>query len=482
MRTAHLAATLLVAFAVAAASPVQAQETSPLATLQALESVLVDVADAVRPAVVTIDVLGSSATILGADGGGRFEPIEGLGAGVIIDHRGTILTNHHVVAGSERLDVTLFDGREFRALVIAADERSDVGLIRLLDPPKDLKVAPIGDSDEVRVGQFGIAFGAPMGYQRTMSVGHVSALHRTALGKIRGESRRIAGFEHLAIQDFIQIDTAINPGNSGGPLVNIAGEVIGINTAMMAAPGGGMGFAIPINLAVRISTELERDGEVTLGWLGVRAGDNNHSLDEAFGRSIGKGAAVQEIFEGSPAQRAGMQQDDVIIEMGGRPILSNDDLSSAELVLEVGAEIPITLWRLEREGDVLTHLTVVLAERPAELAPLTASRVAPTIDGKGFLVQAVGIALEPTTREINSRLGRRPGAGGVHVEQVSPGSLAAEAGLEAGDVLLEIDGTEVDAPEDVESTVRAATRDFLPLVVERKGEQKYLSLERPGTR
>jgi serine protease Do len=455
-------------------------DASSLETMLAMEEVLIDIAERVRPAVVTLDVQGSKADDIFAPT--SFSPIKGLGAGVIIDARGSVLTNHHVVEGAERIDVTLHDGRQYRAVVIAADAQSDVGLVRLLNPPDDLTVAGMGDSDGVRVGQFAIAIGAPMGFRRSMTVGHVSALHRANLGEV-APGVVATGFEALRIQDFIQVDTSINPGNSGGPLVDLRGDIIGINTAISAAPAGGVGFAVPINLALRIALELEESGTVTTGWLGVRPTDNSASIDETFGRKIGAGALLQEVYDGSPAHEAGLQVDDVVVEVAGRPVRSRADLISAETVSPVGEPLSVVFFRTEGQADVRKTLSVKLGPLPEEYK-VAMNRAAPTRDPASsgthtWMATDVGIALEPLDRRLNLDLGRKANARGVHVSAVAPGSPAAEAGLEPGDVLLDVNGDEVNSPSEVGVKLKSTSRDFVPLRVERAGEDKYLSIERP---
>ena len=470
---------LLVALGVLIAPGAAGAGESSLNMMLAMEEVLVDISDRIRPTVVTLDVQGSKADDIFAPT--SFSPVEGLGAGVLIDARGSVLTNHHVVDGAERIDVTLHDGRQYKAVVIAADAQSDVGLVRLLDPPDDLPVATIGDSDGLRVGQFAIAIGAPMGFRRSLTVGHVSALHRSSLGEIR-PGIVAPGFEALRIQDFIQVDTAINPGNSGGPLVDLRGDVIGINTAISAAPAGGVGFAIPINLAIRVATELEEEGTVTTGWLGVRPTDNNPSLDEAFGREIGAGALLQEVFDDSPARAAGLQVDDVVVEVAGRAIRGRADLISAITVSPMGQPLSVVVFRTDGLSEVRKTLEVELVPRPEE-HKVAVMEAAPTVGAElsadPWIASELGLGLEALDRGLNLKLGRKANARGVHVRAVAPGSLAAQAGLAPGDVLLDVNGDEVSSPDDVASQLRSTSRDFVPLRVERGGEDKYLSIERP---
>jgi len=466
-----------------------AAPADPLQTVRALESVLVGVTEAVRPSVVLLEVHGSS--LAGErlpPGAERFFPVDGLGSGVIIDSEGTILTNHHVVHGADRVDVILFDGRNFRAEVIATSVESDVGIVRLLEAPDDLVVAELGDSSGLQPGQFALAVGAPLGYSRSVTVGHISALHRSAIGQ-RSPGMIAPGFEDLVIQDFIQVDTAINPGNSGGPLIDLDGKVIGVNTAIMAAPGGGLGFAIPINLALRIKDELLKEGRVRVGWLGVRMTDNTRALDEAFDRKIGQGAMIQEVLDGSPASGAHFEPDDVVVSFAGRKIRSSNDLRSAVAVSPIGESLEADVWRFERGRDVLKTLKVTLGERPERVSsvgsrsaapvPETASVAAAAGPHEDFFARQLGVALEATSRSVNSHLGRRARAGGVHVRKVAPGGRGAQAGLLPGDVLLEVGGVEVNSPEDVHGRLTELRREFVPLVVERKGARKYLSVERP---
>lgn len=450
------------------AGPTLAAEPASLDVVRAFESVLVSVSERVQPSVVLLEVHSSSTrgvqSIPGVD---NFFPVEGLGSGFIIDDRGTILTNHHVIEGADRIDVTLHDGRQLRAVPVASSPESDVGLVRIIDPPADLPVAELGSSRDLRIGQFAIAVGAPLGYARSVTYGHISGLHRTDVGQHQMGPFAAPGFEVLSIQDFIQVDTPINPGNSGGPIVDLDGKIIGINTAIASAPGGGLGFSIPIDLALRIAHQLEA-GAVTVGWLGVRMSDNNPSLDEVWGRSIGQGALIQEVYEGSPASRAELKPDDVVVSFAGRRIRSEFDLRSVTKIAPTDEPLEISVWRTERGDDVLNTYTVVLESRPID-----SRQAPPEIQGENgtnadvaYLAREIGLHVESQRNK-------------VVVLKVEPGSLASDAELKAGDVLIEIDSQAVAGVRTFRESLQGGTKRFLSVVVERDGERIFLGIERP---
>ncbi|MEE2828661.1 MAG: trypsin-like peptidase domain-containing protein [Myxococcota bacterium] len=446
-----------------------------LELVQALETTFVEVAETARPSVVMLEVHGSKSNSEGLPPGmERFFPIDGLGSGFIIDSRGTILTNHHVVDGADKINVILFDGRQFPAKVVASDQSSDVAVVRLVAAPSDLPVARLGDSDLLKTGQFALAIGAPLGYDRSVTVGHISALHRAAVGET-APGLIAPGFEELTLQDFIQIDAPINPGNSGGPLVNLRGEVIGVNAAIMAAPGGGLGFSIPINLAKRVAHQLMTTGRVERAWLGVRMTDNNPAQAEAFDLPTSQGALIVELFDGSPASRAKLQEDDVIVLFRGRVIRSSRDLVSAVSTSTLNEALPVTVWRQERGRNVKRELRVTLVARPedfqSERLADPAPESAPTRGGaEQYLAGTMGIELV-----LAAGTRRAP----LKVAKVAEGSLGAQAGLKPDDVILEVGGRPVVTAEQVITQVKDSDRPFLPLVVERSGERQYLSIERP---
>lgn len=455
----------------------------------AVESAFIEAAAAVQDAVVTLEIHGSSVSMEGVPSGrSRFFPMDGLGSGFIIDADGTLLTNHHVIDNAEKIDVVLNDGRQFQAKVVASDPASDVGVVRIIDPPSDLPVVVLGDSDGLKVGQFAIALGAPLGYQRSVTFGHISALHRSAIGE-RAPGLMAPGFERLTLQDFIQVDTPINPGNSGGPLVDLRGRVIGVNAAIMAAPGGGLGFSIPIKLAMSVARQLLTKGSVSRAWLGVRMSDNNPAQAEAFDLPTSQGALVVEVFEGSPAAEAKLRPDDLIVGVGARVIRSSRDLVSAVSTADTGEPLAISIFRKLRGAHRRQMVEVTLRERPADLvvgsrtphrggpegAPLAdeersvASRSGKD-NGRVYLLRGLGI-------ELVAAAGTRRAP--LAVSAVAHRSFAAEAGLREGDLILEVGGTQVTTVPQLRGRLQSAERPFISLVIQRAGTKRYLSIEVP---
>lgn len=475
------------------ALPLVASAAEPnLKAAEAAESAFVEAAAAVQEAVVTLEIHGASTSLEGLPGGmERFFPMDGLGSGFIVDADGTLITNHHVIHEAEKIDVVLHDGRQFRARVIASDPASDVGVVRIIDPPSDLPVVRLGDSDGLRVGQYAIAVGAPLGFQRSVTFGHISALHRSAIGE-RAPGLIAPGFERLTLQDFIQVDTPINPGNSGGPLVDLQGRVIGVNAAIMAAPGGGLGFSIPINLAMKVAGQLLSQGVVTRAWLGVRMSDNNPSQAEAFGLPTSKGALVVEVFEGSPASEAKLRPDDLIVAVGARVVRSSRDLVSAVSTAEMDAPLTISLFRKQGGAHRRKAVEVILRERPKSLSaagrlPERSERDATEASAEGeeqrsvvsrsvknvdraYLVRGLGVELV-----VAAGTRRAP----LAVAAVGHRSFAAAAGLREGDVILEVGGAGVTTIAQLTGRLQSVQRSFVSLVIQRSGRKRYLSIEVP---
>jgi serine protease Do len=470
-RTLALALGLLLSSAPLA----QAQSGDPLETLLAIEQHFVDVAERVTPSVVTLEVHGAH-----ADPFDRSEtPFGGTGSGFVVDADGTIYTNLHVVGAADRIEAVLADGRRFKADFVAGDEGSDVAVVRLLEPPHDLPVAPLGDSDGVRVGQYAIAIGAPFGFASSFTVGHVSAVGRRSVGG--GPGGTAPGFERLRYQNFLQVDAAINPGNSGGPLVDVRGNVIGINTAIAstAGHGSGVGFSIPINMARRIAEQLVSEGKVTRGWLGVGLDDINAAEAEAFGLTHTRGARITDVWDEGPAAAAKLMVEDVILAFNGQDIKNSQDLLNAVAEAPLDGSVPVKVAR----GDGTAKLEVLevrirVQARPpdAELAKMDEARRKKSTGGpkgaQAWLSRVAGV--ECSTAQGSSGRGR-----GVTVRTVGRGSLAADAELQPGDVIVEVDHTPVGTVEELADALRAATRAYVPLLVRRGGEDRPMSIERP---
>jgi Do/DeqQ family serine protease len=356
----------------AAPIPSSPQAASGLALAEALQLGFVDVAQHVRPAVVHLGTIqraksrrgpnvppGSDDPFFrdffnqffgseGSDSRSEFRR-PGLGSGVIIDKRGLVLTNFHVVKGADEILIRLSDKREYRGQILGTDPKTDLALVKF-QPDQEITVASLGNSDALRVGEWAIAIGNPFGLDQTVTVGVISATGRSDVG--------IATYEN-----FIQTDASINPGNSGGPLVNLKGQVIGVNTAIVAA-GQGIGFAIPINMVKRVVDQLVDKGKVVRGWLGVALQPLSPDLAQSLGLAGTKGAVVGSTITGSPAAQAGLQQGDVIVAYDSTPV---DDYRHVQrLVAEtrVGKSVTLQIVRKKQKMDV----AVTIAEVPDETA------------------------------------------------------------------------------------------------------------------
>lgn len=363
--------------------------------------------------------------------------VEGLGSGVIISENGYILTNAHVVEGQGKVMVRLHDGREFEAAEVKTDPKTDLALVRI-DGAKDLKAAVLGDSDRVQVGDWVVALGQPFGLEGTVTAGIVSAKGR--------------GLGIAARENFIQTDAAINPGNSGGPLVNLEGEVIGINTAISTRSGGyqGVGFAIPSNLAKWVAERLAADGVVRRGYLGVAIQLIDANLAEQLGVESKSGVVVTEVFPQTPAEEAGLKSGDVILSFDGKPVSSPNELQG--LVEEASLDQRHKL-EIVRDGKKTT-LDVVVREQPEDygLARSRGGRAAPrSRDSADFA--KLGISVQDLTPELAESLGVKAEKGAA-ITQVEPGSPAALAGLDTGMVIIEANRKPIAGVEDLRKAIQ----------------------------
>jgi len=332
---------------------------------------------------------------------------QSLGSGVIIDAaRGYVLTNNHVIDKADEITVTLRDGRHFNAKLIGTDPESDIAVIQI--PAENLVALPLADSTQLRVGDFVVAIGNPFGLGQTVTSGIVSALGRSGLG--------IEGYE-----DFIQTDASINPGNSGGALVNLRGELIGINTAILAPSGGniGIGFAIPINMARDIMTQLVEHGEISRGRLGVTAQDLTPELAKAFGIQATQGTVVAQVAADSPAEKAGLKAGDVITAVNGKPVRNSADVRNIIGLLRVGEEVEMNVLRAGKTSS----LTATIDE--PEMTVLDGKRLHPRLAG----------AIYGNIEEGSPLYGR---VEGVLVVKVQPGGPAWRAGLRPGDIITSV--------------------------------------------
>jgi serine protease Do len=336
---------------------------------------------------------------------------QGQGSGFIISKDGYILTNNHVVGEADRMTVTLADNREFEAKLIGTDPKSDVAVIKI--EGNNFPVLPIGDSDRLAVGEWVIAIGNPFGLTHTMTVGVVSAKGRSHMG--------ITDYE-----DFIQTDAAINPGNSGGPLLNLDGEVIGINTAIFSRSGGymGIGFAIPIKMATHIQKQLIDTGKVTRGYLGVGIQDLTKDLATSFGLDDTDGVLVASVASGTPAQDAGLKTGDVIVSFDGNDVRDTNQLRNLVARTPVGHKVTVEVIRDKK----LRQFSVEIGELP--------DNVLASADDSELLKQ-LGFSVQDLTEELAYQLGYE-GQEGVVVADVEPGSEADRLGLERGTLIRQV--------------------------------------------
>jgi Do/DeqQ family serine protease len=369
---------------------------------------------------------------------------QSLGSGVIIDAgKGYVLTNNHVVEGADDVSVTLHDGRTLSAKVVGTDPDTDVAVIQI--PAQNLSALPVADSGHLRVGDFVVAVGNPFGVGQSATSGIVSGLNRTGLGG--------RGF-----QNFIQTDATINPGNSGGALVNLRGELVGINSQIFSTSGGsnGIGFAIPSNLAADVMRQLIATGSVKRGTLGVQAQDLTTQIANMLGTKLTQGAVVTQVRDNSPADTAGIKAGDIVVALNGRPVNNENDLYNAEGLLPVNSSVEL---KLVREGRTLT-LTVPLAAE--QLSSTEGSKVDPRIAGADL-------------SDVGERV-RRGGFNGVSVTRVAAGSRAAQNGLKQGDLIVAVGQVQIAGLADLTSLTAKHPRQ-LELAVVRNKALEFLSMQ-----
>ncbi len=381
-----------------------------------------------------------------SQGGDRVQM--GTGSGVIMEVDGDfgyIVTNNHVAGGATEMDITLNDGREIKdATLVGADPKSDIAVVKI--KANHLIAAKWGNSDELQKGDWVMAFGSPFGYVGSMTHGIVSALNRTNVGILGAQ-----GYE-----DFIQVDAPINPGNSGGPLVNIRGEVVGINTAIASRSGGfqGIGFAIPSNQAKKIFESLKAHGKVSRGWLGVSISDvkRNKDLARSFGYKSDKGVLVQQTFNNTPASGK-LQAGDIIMQLDGKEIPSVQELRTAIAQTSPGETVKLHIYRDGKESDV----SIKLGDQPADLMAVASGKASPgasgQAEGANQSAASVGLQLTDVNAVFIKRFGLPAGTTGALVSGVERGSVAAEEGLRPGDVITRINDQEVGNAEDASNAL-----------------------------
>lgn len=362
-----------------------------------------------------------------------------LGSGVIISDDGEIITNYHVVANADEIMVRLSDHHEYKGKILGTDEKLDLAIVKI-DVIGKLPHAHFGDSDEIKVGDWVMAIGNPFGLERTVTSGIISAK-----GRVIGSG---------PYDDFIQTDASINPGNSGGPLINGKGEVIGINTAIIAS-GQGIGFAIPVNMAKFVLPELKEGKKVSRGYLGVNAQMITLELAKSFGLEDENGALVSEVFNGSPAEKGGLKTGDIIIEFNGKMVLNVSELPRLVAGTEVGKSVHI---KLLRDGIELDKM-VTLAKLKDEKADSSQSKTS----------QNMGISVQDMTKEYAESF-NIPQGKGVVVTYVESGSTPESAGLMQNDIIREINGTSISTVSDYEKETAKITKGSVVRFLLKRGE------------
>ena len=375
------------------------------------------------------------------------QPRRGVGSGFLIDRDGTILTNYHVIGEAEKISVTLSDGTPYGAKLVGKDQKTDIAVIKI-DAGRDLPAVTLGDSDRLEVGEWVVAIGNPFGLDHTVTSGIVSA-----------KGRHIGAGPY---DNFIQTDASINPGNSGGPLINLHGEVVGINTAIFSQSGGniGIGFAIPTNSVKDLLPQLKDKGRVVRGYLGTTVQRITPEIANSLGIKEG-GALVAEVMGGTPAEKAGIQTGDVILEFDGQAIKSSSDLPL--LVARVTPGTTVQLQVLRDGKQVSIPITVGELKEQEVLASGQESDL--------------GLALQPLTPDVARTLGLER-AEGLIVSSITPGSAAEEAGLRAGDVITHVNRRPVKSLEEYEREIARNEQDKPVLFLVRRGQSSlFLALK-----
>lgn len=474
-----LLSALLVSGATAFSGPVHAAAPVPTPSVSGLPD-FTDVIDKVGPAVVNIRTTERVRTRGGAPGeeemqeflrrffggqmprggGGRRgvpqqeeerEVQRGVGSGFIISADGFVLTNAHVVEGADEVTVTLSDRREFKAKVLGADRRSDVAVLKL--DATNLPYLRTGDSSKIRVGEWVLAIGSPFGLENTVTAGIISA-----------KSRDTGDYLPL-----IQSDVAVNPGNSGGPLINLRGEVIGINSQIATLSGAynGISFAVPIDEVIRVSDQLKSTGKVTRGRLGVQISEVTRDVAESLGLGKARGAEVSMVEAGGPAEKAGIKVGDIILAFNKQPIQSTTDLPRLVGASKVGSRASVTVWRRGAQVEVPVTIVELQEERP------TQGRQQPKKPAPGAAPDALGLHMADISPADRKELGIDHG---LLVEQAQ--GPAATAGIQPGDVILQWNNTPITSVEQFKALLAKHDKSkAMALLVQRDGATQYITLK-----
>ncbi len=376
---------------------------------------------------------------------------DGSGSGVIIESDGLIVTNNHVIEDADEIKVLLSDKREFIGTVVGTDPKTDLAVLRI--NATGLPTIPWGDSSTLRVGEYILAVGNPFGLTQTVTMGIISAVGRANIG--------LADYE-----DFIQTDAAINPGNSGGAMVNIQGELVGINTAIFTRSGGymGIGFAVPSDMVRSIVGNLVKSGKVVRGWLGVAIQEVTPQIAKSFGLKEAKGALVSEVMLKSPAEKAGFQTGDIILSFDGQPVEDTNELRHIVAKALAGDHIQVEVMRDQQKVD----LKVIIEVQPQNLFSKR-NRSTDQKPKKNTLLG--GLTVSPLTEALMEELELESSLMGVVVMSVEPGSPAGESGIRRGDVILEINREPIENLDAYESALENADRNEPVLLLVRRGDR-----------
>ena len=450
-------------------SDVTANAATQISETQMVPANFSELAEKVRPGVVNIQVVKTVKNAgfafprsFGNPFGDFFGPFsdenhqrspeqQGVGSGFVISSDGYILTNNHVVDGADRIKIKLADGKEYEGKVVGRDPKTDLAVLKA-EGASNLHSLKLGDSDALKVGNWVVAIGSPFGLEETVTAGIVSAK-----GRVIGSG---------PYDNFIQTDASINPGNSGGPLLNMAGEVVGINTAIFSESGGnvGIGFAIPVNMAKEIAPQLREKGHVTRGWLGVGIQRLTPELAKSFGLKEEKGALVSQVVQGGPADKAGIERGDVIVEFDGKKIADANELPRIVALTPVGKTVDVKVLRGGKAVD--REVKIAEMDRKEKVADV-ATR------------QPLGMTVQNITPEIAKGLGLQTETG-VVVASVVPGSPAAKADIRSGDVIQQVNQKPVKDVEDFKQKIESVKDHETILFLIQRGESSLFAALTPA--
>ncbi len=449
----------------------QAERSASSGVLREFNNAIVDIAERTNPTVVTVNTRQtvrqrqqSPFSLFFNDP--RFDQERefqrrGLGSGVIVSEDGFIITNYHVIDNADEIKIALYNGDELDAEIVGTDPASDIAVLKVHS--NGLRAIPLGNSDNLRVGEMVFAIGSPLSADlaNTVSMGIVSASGRTAVG--------LNQFEN-----YIQTDAAINPGNSGGPLINVDGELVGINTAIASRSGGsqGIGFAIPVNMARNVMESLITDGRVARGYLGLAwGGDVDQTMARALGMSTPRGFVVGEIVSGAPADKAGLKEGDVVVKLNGNQIRDFNDFRITIANTQPGSEVELEIFR---DGES-KQFNVVLGELDAE--ELASDMSSSELDE---LKEELGFSVDELTDNIRRQLNLESQVSGVVVMDINQGSRAYRQGLRQGDVISQVAGNPVASPDEFYGTIRSLKNegaDAVLLRVNRQGRNMFMAFD-----